>query len=116
MTDEVQFAFSVEEDLRASFIEAAKLERRPEDHVLRELMRLYVDQVNQRHGVEPIIPTAASAEQRRRAKAAAFATASVALEGLHTTPEVEALTREFIEGNLTIDDAMRAIHVRGGER
>jgi hypothetical protein len=83
---------------------------------LRELMRLYVDQVKLRHGSEPPVSPSATAEQRRRTKAAAFAAGSIALEGFQTTAEVDALTREFIDGDLSLNDALKAPLGCGGER
>lgn len=106
MTDEVQHAFHVEDELRAKFTEAARLERRSADQVLRELMQHYVEQVLQRQA-EP--GNLALTERAQRTAAARFAKASVALEGLSVSPEVDAMTREFINGDITIDDAVNQV-------
>lgn len=114
MSKQSHMAFRVEQELGASFTLAAELEQRPADQVLRELMKLYVVQVGERHTADLAKPLVSAAEQSRRAKAIAFARGSVALEGFTTTPEVEALTQRFIKGELSHEDAMKALNGRIG--
>lgn len=111
MSKEVQMAFRVEQDLRESFTEAAEREHRPAAQVLRKLMRQYVDQVSERHGEEAI----SAAEKRRRSKAIAFARGSVALEGFTVTDEVDAISQQFIEGELNFDEMTEAMNARDGK-
>lgn len=64
----------------------------------------------------PHLPTTDDQARAARQKAIDFARASVALEGFTLSPEVEAINRRFIDGELTGDEhvsAIRATVLRG---
>jgi hypothetical protein len=45
-------------------------------------------------------------ERRRRQEAVDYARASVGLEGLSPSPDAEALARDYVEGNITIQECV----------
>lgn len=106
MTDVVQHALHVDDELRAKFTEAARLEHRSADQVLRELMQQYVAQVL-RQQTDPA--TLALNEREKRSAAVRFAKSSVALEGLPVSSQCDDLTRDYINGDVTLDDAVKQI-------
>jgi hypothetical protein len=108
MTKEVQMVFRVESELRASFTKAAEREHRPAAQVLRELMRIYVDQSQQRQAKDRDKDLISAAERRRRESAVNFARASVGLEGFKISAEDEALVRRYIDGEVEISEILKA--------
>lgn len=65
---------------------------------------------------KPHQPATDDQERAARQKAIDFARASVGLEGFTLSPEVEAISRRFIAGELTGDEhvaAIRAAVLRG---
>jgi len=109
MSNEKGMAFRVEEDLRKRFSEAAAYEHRNASQVMRDLMRGYVQQVDQRRTAREtprfdpvVVSTLDSAERDRRERAVGFARASVGLEGFRLTPEDEERARQFINGNIDL--------------
>lgn len=108
MSKEVQMTFRVEPELRAEFSDAALLEDRPAAQVLRELMRAYVSQSRERgHG--PANDFVSPAESRQREKAVSFARASVGLEGFKPHKADKELSRQYVAGEITVSDAIKAI-------
>jgi hypothetical protein len=57
----------------------------------------------------PHLPTTDDQARAERQKAIDFARASVELEGFTLSPEVEAINRRFIDGELTGDEHIAAI-------
>ena len=99
--------FRVEQELRASFTEAAEIDHRPAAQVLRELMRLYVRQVRERVAVTPVDNIVSVAERRRRENAVNFARASVGLEGFKPSEEDEAHARRFSNGEIELEEFIK---------
>lgn len=116
MTKEVQMAFRVEPELRDSFAEAANRDHRPAAQILRELMRLYVNQSKERGADYPVENAISITERRRRESAVNFARASIGLEGFKTTKEDEAHARRFIEGSIELADFVKIAHAVDQER
>jgi len=115
MAKEVQMTLRIEPELRAAFGDAAALEDRPAAQVLRELMRAYIAQVRER-GRRPANDVISAAERRRRESAVNFARASVGLEGFKLNKADEALSRQYVAGDITISDAIKAINESVYER
>lgn len=107
---EVQMTLPVEAELHASFIAAAELEHRPASQVLRELMRSYVQQVRARIPANAINDRISAAERHRREDASNFSYASIALEGFSIGEEDQDLTRRFVDGEINLEDALKAAH------
>lgn len=59
---------------------------------------------------KPHQPATDDQERAARQKAIDFARASVELEGFTLSPEAEAINRRFIDGELTGDEHVAAIH------
>jgi hypothetical protein len=110
VSKEVQMTFRVEPELRAEFTHAALEEHRPAAQVLRELMRAYIQEARQRVKARPANDSISAAERRRREKAVNFARASVGLEGFKPSEADEELSRRYVAGDITISDAIQAVH------
>lgn len=116
MSKEVQMAFRVEAGLRTRFMEAAQREYRPAAQILRELMRRYVDQSQERSAQRPANDLILAAARRQRESAVNFARASVGLEGFKTTQEDEDHARRFINGEIELAEFMKIPHEPARER
>jgi hypothetical protein len=114
MPKEVQMTFRVESELRAEFADAALRVDRPAAQVLREFMRAYVSQ--SQRGQCPANDAIPLDESRRREAAVNFARASVGLEGFEPNAEDEELSRRYIAGEITIEDAIKAVDEAARER
>jgi len=108
MTKEVQMTFRVEPQLRAAFTEAALRQDRPAAQVLRELMRTYINQARE-HGTHPANDAVSLTESRQRVQALDFARTSVGLEGFKPHKADAELSRQYLAGEITISDAIRAV-------
>lgn len=115
MSKDVQMTFRVESELRTEFSDAALLEDRPAAQVLREFMRAYVNQSRER-GHRPANDLVSPAESRRRTQALNFARASVGLEGFKPHKADEELSRQYVAGEITISDAIKAVNESVHER
>lgn len=100
MSKDVFMQLRIEPELRASFQEAVALEHRPAAQVIRELMRDYV--------AARLRPKVISSE--KRLESVRFAAANVALEGLSVSTEAEELARQFVNGEITLDELVSAKH------
>lgn len=103
-----QMQFQVEPDLKAAFYKAAALSDRSAAQVLQELMRNFVEDILP----AATLPTSADSpatDQQNRSDAVRFARASVALEGFHVDSATTALMQRYIDGELTIQDCIKAI-------
>lgn len=94
---DVQMTFRIEPELRASFIQAAENDQRPAAQVLRELMRVYVEQSRQKAPIS-------AAERQRREEAVNFARASMGLEGFIRSDKAEAHAQRFVSGEIDLDE------------
>jgi hypothetical protein len=105
-TKEVQMTIRIEPELRASFTKAAEIEFRPASQVLRDLMRGYVKQVRERSS-KAANESISEAEFKRRQRAFDFATASAGLEGIMTPEELQEQAKQFIDGDITLEQFMK---------
>lgn len=107
MSKEVQMTFRVESELRAEFADAASQEDRPAAQVLREFMRVYVNQSRERGHSSPANDAISMAESRRREAAVNFARSSVRLEGFTPSKAAETGARQFIKGDIQLADFVK---------
>lgn len=110
MTKEVQMTFRVEPDLRAEFTQATERDHRPAAQVLREFMRRYVQQSQERVAAQPANDVISAAERQKREDAASFARASVGLEGFKVTDEYAVQAQRFIKGDIEFSELTKAVH------
>jgi hypothetical protein len=103
MSKEVQMTFRIEPELRAEFSDAALQEHRPAAQVLREFMRAYVNQARERSH-SPANDAISPAESRRREAAVNFARSSVGLEGFKPSTTAETAARQFIQGDIPLNE------------
>jgi len=115
MSNEVQMTFWVESELRAEFFDAASQDELSAEQVLREFMKTYVNQARVR-GLSTVDDAVAPAESRRRERAANFARASVGLEGFTPHRADEELSRRYVAGEISIEDAIKAINESASAR
>ncbi|MDQ1829250.1 antitoxin VbhA family protein [Massilia scottii] len=98
---EVQFTILVEPELCDSFAEAARMEERPADQIVREFMRDYVSRARERNPVA-VKEVISASERKRRQDAVTFATASVGLEGFKHSKEDQEHAQRFIMGEIDL--------------
>lgn len=111
MSKEVTMTFRLESELRAGFSEAAAIAHRPAAQILRDFMRTYVNESQQRDDTNLI-----SFAERSRRDAVNFAQASVALEGFKPHKADDDLIRRYIAGEITVSDAINTINESVDER
>jgi hypothetical protein len=111
---EVQMTFRVETDLRAQFTQATEADHRPAAQVLREFMRYYVQQHQERTATPQVTQVISAAERQRREAAAHFARASVGLEGLNITEAYTAEVQCFINGEIEFAELTKVVHEQAG--
>lgn len=115
MTEDVQMTFSVEQDLLDAFTAAATQQKRTPEQVLRDFMQAYVTLSRERQ--RAVADSAISeTERRRRQEAVNFARASLGLSGFEPNADDEALAVRFVAGEISMEDAIRAVHAAARER
>jgi Antitoxin VbhA len=110
MSKEVTMTFRLEEDLRTHFAKAAELEHRPAAQVLRDLMRMYVEQIFSESPTASTFapsPFSSTAEHRSRREAVEYALGSVGLEGFQLDKAAAADAQRFIDGEIDLDELVK---------
>ena len=60
--------------------------------------------------LEATTPLISEKERQRRQEAAEFARCSLALEGFFISPEAQLMQDKFINGEVTIEECIQALH------
>ena len=105
MANDVQMAIRVDSVLRDEFSEAAAKADRNAGQVVRELMRDYVKR-SREPGQVVAAPVMSDEARRKRQEGVNFARANVGLEGFKIDGSVEQLFSEYVDGKITIEDAI----------
>lgn len=114
MSKEVSMTFRVEPDLRSRFSEAAELDHRPAAQVLRDFMREYVEEREER--LQRTRPLISDAERKRREQAVNYGRSSVGLEGFKLSKADERHAQRFINGEIELAEFVKVRNEPAQER
>jgi predicted DNA-binding protein len=106
--------FRIEPELKSAFIDAAKDAHRPVGQVLREFMRNYVEKAKDQK--LPVENDRFARDSTQRRKSIEFANASVELEGFKLNKADADLSNKYIEGEITLADAIKVVRTTYLER
>ncbi|EMP3151678.1 antitoxin VbhA family protein [Salmonella enterica] len=115
MSKEVSMTFRVEPDLRSRFSEAAELDHRPAAQVLRDFMREYVEEREERLQ-RTRAPLISAAERKRREQAVNYGRSSVGLEGFQLSKADEKHAQRFINGEIELAEFVKVRNESAQER